>query len=60
MDCICLAAGLGVRMNHPIPKQFIRLLGKPIIAYSLETLEKVDEISRIIVVYNEDFRSMYE
>ncbi|MCD6441161.1 MAG: 2-C-methyl-D-erythritol 4-phosphate cytidylyltransferase [Candidatus Marinimicrobia bacterium] len=60
MDCICLAAGLGQRMNHTIPKQFLPLLGKPIIAYSLESLESVPEIDRIIVVYNKDFRSMYE
>lgn len=60
MDCICLAAGLGQRMNHTIPKQFLPLLGKPIIAYSLEVLETVPEIDRIIVVYNKDFRSMYE
>lgn len=60
MDCIYLAAGLGQRMNHTIPKQFLPLLGKPIIAYSLEVLETVPEIDRIIVVYNKDFRSMYE
>jgi 2-C-methyl-D-erythritol 4-phosphate cytidylyltransferase len=47
-------------MNHTIPKQFLPLLGKPIIAYSLEVLETVPEIDRIIVVYNKDFRSMYE
>ncbi len=35
MDCIFLAAGLGIRMSRTIPKQFIRLLGKPIIAHSL-------------------------
>ncbi|MBL7086006.1 MAG: 2-C-methyl-D-erythritol 4-phosphate cytidylyltransferase [Candidatus Cloacimonetes bacterium] len=60
MDCIYLAAGLGVRMNKPLPKQFLRLLGKPIIAYSLEVFEKINEISRIIVVYNKDYRQMYE
>ena len=60
MDIIFLAAGLGVRMDKPIPKQFLRLLGKPIIAYSLEVFEKVNEISRIIVVYNKNYRQMYE
>lgn len=60
MDCIFLAAGLGVRMNRPVPKQFIRLLGKPIIAYSLEVVEGIDEICRIILVYNKDYRQMYE
>jgi len=60
IDCIYLAAGLGVRMNRPLPKQFIPLLGKPIIVYSLEVLENVAEIQRILVVYNREFRSMYE
>lgn len=60
MDIIFLAAGLGVRMNKPIPKQFLRLLGKPIITYSLEVFEKIDVITRIIVVYNKNYRQMYE
>ncbi|MCK4640742.1 MAG: 2-C-methyl-D-erythritol 4-phosphate cytidylyltransferase [Candidatus Marinimicrobia bacterium] len=47
-------------MNHTIPKQFFPLHGKPIITYSLETMETVSEIDRIIVVYNKDFRSVYE
>ena len=56
MDIIYLAAGLGVRMNKPIPKKFLRLLGKPIIAHPLEVFEKIYEIARIIVVCNKDYR----
>jgi len=59
IDCICLADGLEQRMNHTIPKQFFPLHGKPIIAYSLETMEKVSEINRIIVMYNKDFCSVW-
>jgi 2-C-methyl-D-erythritol 4-phosphate cytidylyltransferase len=60
MDCIYLAAGLGTRMQKPMPKQFLRLVGKPIIAYSLEILEKIPQIQRILVVYNPNYRPMYK
>lgn len=48
---IILAAGVGQRMrNGGLPKQFLKLMGKPIIAYTLEKFEECDEIDRIIVV----------
>ncbi|MBO8130225.1 MAG: 2-C-methyl-D-erythritol 4-phosphate cytidylyltransferase [Candidatus Marinimicrobia bacterium] len=36
MYCIYLAVGLGVRMRKKIPKQFLRVYGKPIMIYALE------------------------
>lgn len=48
---IVLAAGVGQRMrNGGLPKQFLKLMGKPIIIYTLEKFEKCDEISKIILV----------
>lgn len=48
---IVLAAGVGQRMrNGGLPKQFLKLMGKPIIAYTLEKFEACSEIDRIIVV----------
>lgn len=43
---IVLAAGRGSRMNSDIPKQYLTLLGKPVLFYSLQAFEKssVDEI----------------
>lgn len=43
---IVLAAGRGVRMNSKIPKQYLSLLEKPVLFYSLQAFEKsgVDEI----------------
>lgn len=48
---IVLAAGVGQRMrNGGLPKQFLKLMGKPIVAYTLEKFEESSEIDRIIVV----------
>ena len=37
---LMLAGGVGTRMGANIPKQFIKIKGKPIIAYTLDMLEK--------------------
>ena len=60
MDCIYLAAGLGVRMRKRIPKQFLSIYGKPIMIYALEVLEKISGIERIFITYHQDFRKDYE
>lgn len=46
VTAIVLAAGKGSRMNSDIPKQYLTLLGKPVLFYSLQALEdsEVDEI----------------
>jgi len=46
VTAIVLAAGKGSRMNSDIPKQYLTLLGKPVLFYSLQSFEKsnVDEI----------------
>jgi len=47
-------------MKKAIPKQFITLLGKPIVVYALEVLEKLDSIESIYVTYHPDFKKLYE
>lgn len=48
---IVLAAGVGQRMrNGGLPKQFLKLMGKPIIIYTLEKFEESKEIDKVIVV----------
>lgn len=48
---IVLAAGVGQRMRHGgLPKQFLKLNGKPIVIYTLEKFDESTEIDRIIVV----------
>ncbi|MCD8110938.1 MAG: 2-C-methyl-D-erythritol 4-phosphate cytidylyltransferase [Clostridiales bacterium] len=43
---IVLAAGKGSRMQSDIPKQFMRLAGRPVICYALQSFEEsfIDEI----------------
>lgn len=48
---IILAAGVGQRMrNGGMPKQFLKLMGKPIVVYTLEKFEECDEIDGMIIV----------
>lgn len=48
---IILAAGVGQRMrNGGMPKQFLNLMGKPIIIYTLEKFEQCEQIDQIVVV----------
>lgn len=49
------AAGRGIRMNHSLPKQYLPLGGKPIIARTFTVLEKFPLIDEILpVVRNEE------
>jgi 2-C-methyl-D-erythritol 4-phosphate cytidylyltransferase len=47
-------------MGKPVPKQFLRLFGKPIMIYALEILEKLETIDSIYITYNPEFRRLYE
>ena len=48
---IILAAGVGQRMRSGgMPKQFLKLMGKPIIIYTLEKFEDCPEVDKVIVV----------
>lgn len=47
---IILAGGIGQRVGAGIPKQFIPVLGKPIMIYTLETFQKCALIDEIILV----------
>jgi 2-C-methyl-D-erythritol 4-phosphate cytidylyltransferase len=47
---VIVAGGTGSRMGGEVPKQFLLLRGKPILAYSLEAFHQHDSSTRIIVV----------
>ncbi len=48
---LILAAGVGQRMrNGGLPKQFLKIMGKPIIVYTLEKFENCREVDGIVVV----------
>jgi 2-C-methyl-D-erythritol 4-phosphate cytidylyltransferase len=52
---IVVAAGSGSRFGGEVPKQFLPLGGKPMIAYSLELFEKSDLIDEIVLVVHQDY-----
>ena len=52
---IILASGSGSRFGATLPKQFVRLAGKPVIQYTIEAFEAMAEINEIIIVTKEEF-----
>ena len=64
---IILAGGVGSRVGAERPKQFVEVLGKPILAYTIEIFETHPEVDAIEVVchkswkiYLEDMISKYD
>ncbi len=53
-SAIVLGAGQGTRMQSDVRKQFIEVLGKPIIVYALEAFEHCDEVDEVILVISND------
>ncbi len=51
---IVIAAGSGKRFNSTIPKQFIEILGKPLLIHTLERFERCDAVSEVILVLSSD------
>lgn len=47
---IILAGGVGSRLGAPVPKQFVEVLGKPIIIYTLEHFQNHSDIDAIELV----------
>lgn len=47
---LLIAGGSGQRMNQDIPKQFINVLDKPVIVYTLQAFQKHSAIDAIVVV----------
>ncbi len=50
VSAIIAAAGSGTRMGLETPKQFLDLLGKPMIAWSIEAFSRVQEVVELVVV----------
>lgn len=47
---VILAGGVGSRLGAGIPKQFVEILGKPILAYTIEPFERHPDVDAILVV----------
>ena len=52
---VILAGGTGNRVGADIPKQFIKVLGKPILAYTLDNFQNDDQIDAIEIVCHKDW-----
>lgn len=50
------AAGIGKRMGSEIPKQYLPLLGKPVLQHTIERLLSVEELSGIAVALHPEDR----
>lgn len=54
------AGGLGKRMGGNIPKQLMKLGGKPVYQYCLETFLKMDEIAEVVMAVPADWKKHFE
>lgn len=55
---LIIAGGRGMRMGQEIPKQFLTINDKPVIAYTMEAFEKHPDIDVIAVVCVEGWESI--
>ena len=53
---IIIAGGVGSRLGASVPKQFVEVLGKPVIAYTMEHFQKHQEIDAIELVCVDGFQ----
>ena len=58
-SAIIVAGGRGSRLNSEIPKQFIEILGKPVIVHTLERFERCSDVDEIILVLPQEFIDDY-
>jgi 2-C-methyl-D-erythritol 4-phosphate cytidylyltransferase len=47
---VVLGGGVGQRIGLPLPKQFVKVAGKPIIEHTLEVFESSADVDEIVVV----------
>lgn len=50
-----IAGGIGARMGSNVPKQYIKVKGKPVLAYTLEAFQSHGQIDAITVVCQPDW-----
>ena len=52
---IIVAGGSGMRFGGEIPKQFVKMNGKEVISYCVETFFGIEEIDKIVIVCHKDW-----
>lgn len=59
VSVVLLAGGVGKRMGAAIPKQYLTLSGIPIAVHSLLMFASMPEVREIIIVCEQQFRSLF-
>jgi 2-C-methyl-D-erythritol 4-phosphate cytidylyltransferase/2-C-methyl-D-erythritol 2,4-cyclodiphosphate synthase len=57
---VIVAAGSGTRAGADLPKQYVRIAGKPVLRHTLERFMACPGLRGIRVVINPDHRSLYD
>lgn len=57
---LILSGGIGSRLASDVPKQYIEVCGKPIIAYCIETISAHEDIDAIQIVADEKWQEVLE
>jgi 2-C-methyl-D-erythritol 4-phosphate cytidylyltransferase len=57
---LIMAGGSGLRMNSPVPKQFLKLDGKPILLYSINKFLDTDPNIQIILVLPREYLKFWD
>jgi 2-C-methyl-D-erythritol 4-phosphate cytidylyltransferase len=57
---IIVAAGSGSRFGADKPKQFVELLGKPLLVHTLERFDACPAVDEIVLVLSEDGRAEFQ
>lgn len=57
---VILASGNGTRFGTKLPKQFIKLAGKPVISYTIDAFQSMPLIDEIIIVTGENYVSLVD
>jgi 2-C-methyl-D-erythritol 4-phosphate cytidylyltransferase len=60
VTAIILAGGVGTRVGADRPKQFVEVLDKPVLAYTVEIFEKHPEVDAIEVVCHKSWKDYLE
>ena len=54
---VLLSGGTGNRMKKDVPKQYLLLAGKPVIMHTLERIDRISEVEKVVVVCEEKYVS---
>ena len=55
---IILSGGTGSRMGSDIPKQYLEVCGKPIIAYCIDTFARSSSVDKIVIVCADEYKDL--